>query len=168
MNSSTSSKKLPGNSYVNMHLSKLAKKSTLTSPPRHRNTLVGLNTQLGVGSRMDSKKYLGGLYSNQRNSSQRDGLTLEKGLGVEGGANWSMILSSPSNDLVQSHGQQMQSSTMQSTASTGSGPRNSMSITWPRGGMGVRGGTCVPPLDIKGGVTQISADATGVASGELK
>lgn len=172
----TPSKRVPGNSYVELHLSKLRHPGANTVPSVG---VAGSSSQPIVGSGMMGAKQhpqifqrssLGNLVStNPPNKAEKHGSIRRTSLdGVTAPVArhhslpeemdtplLSVVVSGPSDEKVFGNPMDMQ-------------PDNSMSLTWPRANLalttsGSTGPITVPPLK---GPVQINADPLGMAGGK--
>ncbi len=162
---STSSKKLPATTYMELHLSKLKN----TGGTYNTACVVPKSQQQVFRKSMVGTAGGGGGGGGEKPATTSEGGYLKHNSPPEGNvlgecnrdSSMSVIVHHPSNELMQ----------LEAQAVGPGGPGNSMSMTWPRsnlgcvnGGGGVGGGlTSVPPLK---GPTQINADALGVAGGK--
>lgn len=155
------SKRLPGNSYMELHLSKLARSTPTAKVPGG----------MGAGGQKPqpqffNRKNLGSLVSSNLDSFVSGEGTLPytgryNSLPEQNTGEPSVVISVPSDEQVPRNPAQHAGDVF---SAGGSG--NSMSLTWPRTNFaGPTGLGSVPPLTLKG-ASQINADSMGVAGGK--
>lgn len=170
----TSSKKLPGNSYLSLHHSKLARNSNCSVP--NLNATGGTTTTTATTQFQPRTSSLGSLNAQPKLAEQQffiqrtpignkgggggGTLTGSSGSGgshavrEEGGDEYIVMTSSVST--IRDRGRH--SADVYPCGSSGGEGSNSMSKTWPRG-------TTVPPINPKSSPT-INADSVGIAGGK--
>lgn len=181
-NSSTGSKKLPGNSYVELHLSKLARNPAQSFQRSVLGSLVAPSSNKAekpVSIRRPSVESMYPITTNapaaRYNSLPENMLLLE----AQRDSPFSVVVSVPSEEHIQGssmpHPGGMQStphvsSSNDTSISSEGRPGDPMSLTWPRTNLTFAGGgstglSSMPPISSKGPV-QINADPLGVAGGK--
>lgn len=162
-------RRLPTNSYMELHLSKLARSSNNAISVGHKPQIIhrgNLGTLIQAQSEkqiLSQRPSIEEIYPTPRQNSLPEEASSRD---PTRDTAFSVTVSVPSNEVLQKH---LSAHDVQSPGEGGSG--SPMSLTWPRSNLGSAvgsaglGSVVPPPLNLKGSA-QINADSVGVAGGK--